>query len=129
MFEVVPGCSQPVLERIHHVLDRIVGASFGNPNDKGTVPGLYKDYVKRIASTLQKTLSMSGSDEQPSQHVAMTPPSVSAPPAPPTRLTSGQLLLVLQEGDALRLAGGEGSTRFGAVNDGGRVDLTKGGRR
>ena len=42
--------------RVERVVSRIQKATFTGKGDAEVVPGLYKDYVKRIAETLQTTM-------------------------------------------------------------------------
>ena len=44
--------------RVERVVKRIEGATFGNPNDKHSVPAYYKSYVERITGVLTETLAV-----------------------------------------------------------------------
>ena len=47
--------------RVAHVIERIGRATFTGNADRDAVPDLYKDYVGRIASTLQQTIALASS--------------------------------------------------------------------
>jgi hypothetical protein len=112
--------------RVERVVSRIERAHFIGKADKPVVIATYKDYVSRMASSLQEALPLllsavgEVSAEESTQILTVQPlPAVSTPPAGPLRLAVGQILLVL--------AGGEGGTRFGVVGESGRVLLTLAG--
>ena len=102
--------------RVKEVAARIQVSTFTSGADKLMVTGLYKEYVGRIATTLQKTLALSGIVTQ--EVIALPPPpAVTVPTAAPLCLSDGQPLLLLYQ---------DGSTRFGVVA-GGRVSCTLAG--
>ena len=114
--------------RVGEVISRIKKSVFTGKGDMEQVPGMYKDYVSRMADMLQKTLgSLQLQSAEGPSYAPLLMPEVSAPPALPVRFSSGQLLLVLQRGDTARAAGAQGTTRFGVVREGGRVSLTLAG--
>ena len=105
-------------ERVTQVLERVEQAIFTGEADRADVPVLYKNFVERIASVLQRTLGFAGAKpgSQPGG-------SNDGPPAPamalPTEvplllLADGQMLLQLADTDGRR-AGGEGKPQFGTV--------------
>ena len=106
--------------RVQEVTQRIQRAAFTGKGDKPNVIRLYRDYVGRIATALQKTLTGSGlaGSEGLEQPAELPPvPLVSGLPsegASPLRLAEGQLLLVLGDRNARR-TGGEGPTQVGVV--------------
>ena len=86
---------------------------------------MYKDYVTRIADTLQKTLAFAVSEDpgirsRPLQLALPPMPPVSAPPAEPLRLAVGQPLLVRSEGKTPQTAG---AVQLGVVREGRHVAL------
>ena len=103
--------------RVGEVVKSIQNATFTGAGDKEKVPKLYKDYVDRIASMLTTCLSLLPASFAAVQDAAslLPLPTVSAPLAPPLRCAPGQLVLMLKEVDASRVAGGEGGTHFGAA--------------
>ena len=111
--------------RVDDVTARIQQATFTGKGDKETVIAMYKDYVARIATALQKTLALA-SAAAPSKF-ALPLPHVAVQAASPVRFAPGQLLLMLQAGDADRAAGSVGGTRIGVVSEDGRVSLTMAG--
>jgi len=58
--EAVTLQASELATRVDEVTGRIERATFTGKGDKGTVVGLYKDYVKRIVDVLQTTLGAGG---------------------------------------------------------------------
>ena len=119
--------SAELRDRVEDVTTRIKKATFTGKGDIDTVPCLYTDYVKRIASVLQATLSLGSKD---TRALELPPvPSISTSNGVPLRLADGQLLLRLARtsfGNSRRRAGGEGALRLVAAQ-GGCAQLLLGG--
>ena len=82
--------------RVDDVTARIQQATFtGKGGDKERVIAMYKDYVARIATALQKTLALAAVENAPKEEVLMPRPAVMVPPAAPLRFAAGQVLLSL----------------------------------
>ena len=100
--------------RLQRVVGRIRSAKFTGKADEEKVPDLFRDYVQRITHALQQAmvvqrLGAAALDE--TTIVSDAELSVTAPPAAPLRLTTGQLLLVVAD-VAVRRDGGEGVTEL-----------------
>ena len=86
--------------RLQRVVGRIRSAKFTGKADEEKVPDLFRDYVQRITHALQQAmvvqrLGAAALDE--ATVVSDAELSVTAPPAAPLRLTTGQLLLVVAD--------------------------------
>ena len=110
--------------RVEQILARVELAKFTGESDKAMVPGLYKSYVKNIASVLQRLLGSAGAQSVASQD-RPAPPSVTMPTEAPVLLADGQLLLQLADANSRRV-GGEGAPQLGTVRDS-RLQLLAGG--
>ena len=111
--------------RVDDVTARIQQATFtGKGGDKERVIAMYKDYVARIATALQKTLALAAVENAPKEEVLMPMPSVMVPPAAPLRFAAGQVLLSLHDAEGRRSGGEGGTTRIAFVDDTGhRVEF------
>ena len=111
--------------RVDDVTARIQQATFtGKGGDKEKVIVVYKDYVARIATALQKTLALAAVENAPKEEVLMPMPSVMVPPAAPLRFAAGQVLLSLHDAEGRRSGGEGGTTRIAFVDDTGhRVEF------
>ena len=79
--------TQPVEleQRVEDVVARISRATFTGKGDSNTVPLLYKEYVERITSVVQRTLAYAATDV-PSEQLLPPKPIVTVPDAAPLRL-------------------------------------------
>ena len=66
-------------DRVSMVISRLEKGTFASQSDHETVPKLYMDYVKRIASRLQTTLAIATAED--AQLTLPAIPSVGAPVA------------------------------------------------
>ena len=96
--------------RINQVIARVGKAKFTNQDDAQLVPGLYKDYVERITSTLEKTLALDGSADETQNVAAARSGSSATVTVAPLHPADGQLLL-LPDAASRRNAGIEGTLK------------------
>ena len=75
---------------------------------------MYKNYVDRIASTLQKTLSLHADSSAISREVPPMPSVATLSEDAPLSYADGQMLLLLPDVEG-RLAGGQGNPQIGQV--------------
>ena len=107
--KVVELDESKLAKRVEEVTERIERATFTGKGDKPMVVNLYKDYVERIATSLQQTLGslqtlgssqrqlIDGSSKQNGlTNVLNNIPAIVVPDASPLRLAQGQLLLLLR---------------------------------
>ena len=76
--EVKPEAGD-LADRVSMVMSRLKKATFTSQSDRETVPELYVDYVKRIASRLQTTLALATAED--AQLTLPAIPSVGVPVA------------------------------------------------
>lgn len=93
--------------RIDQVIARVGKAKFTSQDDAKVVPGLYKDFVEKITSTLQNTLALADETQDDSAAHSGTSATVAVAPLHPA---DGQLLL-LPDTASRRDAGIEGTLK------------------